>query len=149
MPFGKINYDDPQFQKLLAERAARRGGGVEAEKYAGLYHAFTQKELKTQLEFMRLGEAKKMTEANLDLANRRLDLREQNINFNKSLAQRKFGFAEDILEDQEDDLMLGTALGLGTSLVAGIMGKQRADAAKADAEMQRKINNKLWIQLNK
>jgi hypothetical protein len=148
MPFGRINYDDPAFQRTLAERTARKKGGVEAAQYAGLYHAFTQKELQTQLQFMRLGEAKKMAEANLDIADRRLDMREQELNFNRDITGRRFSMQEGILEDQEEDLMLGTALGLGTSLVAGIMGKQRADAARADAEIQSKINRKLWQQLN-
>ena len=149
MPFGKINYDDPQFQKLLAERAARQERGVEVEKYAGLYHAFTQKELTTQLEFMRLGEAKKMTEATLDFSNRRLDLREQEMDFNKQMSRKRYGLTKGALEDAEDDLMLGTALGLGTSLVASIMGKQRADAAKVDAKIQEEINEKLRLMLNR
>jgi len=126
-----INYRDPRFQRAMLRTAASNPYKA-VQDYGGLTSNFVTNQMGTQMEFNRLGEAKRQHKENLAFANKQL---RQNVRmFNK----------QDRLA--RDDLYMGAIGGLATSGLAGYLGRERRlDEAKLAAANREFLENQMAL----
>jgi hypothetical protein len=119
-----INYRDPRFQRaLLSAHSDPIGTGIGAQKE--ITSKFVDQQQGVLTAFRNLQNNKMQFEANMRLANKRLDWRDKM--FKKQLSQAKA------------ESNLGIIGGLGTSLIAGLIGRDRrikTEALAAKKEQQ-------------
>jgi hypothetical protein len=123
-----INYRDPRFQEALLSAGSRPTANVPGVA-AGITSAFAGQQQGVLTRFSELATNKRRFDSNLRLAQKRLA-------FEKTMSKQS-------LKDARDASNLGIISGLGTSIIAGLIGRDRriktAEAAKEQAAFNRTV----------
>ena len=123
-----INYRDPRYQKeVLSATASPLANKTAAQEETTAEFVAQQENEKGK--FARLGLEKKMFEGNLSLANERLKFQKDSF--------------YDGLDNAEEATKLGMYGGLGTTLLAGYIGRQRQNTLEKEAAQRQKILDNL------
>lgn len=120
-----INYRDPRYQEAVLAAHGRPGTNIPGAMQA-ITSAFAEQQQGVQNRFSRLFTNRRRFNANLRLANKKLSFRKK--------------MHEQALKDARDASNLGIISGLGTSLIAGLIGRQRRKKTEAAATEQRAFN---------
>lgn len=123
-----INYRDPRFQGALLSAASRPTANVPGAA-AGITSAFAGQQQQVLTKFSELGTQRRRFDANLKIAQDKLA-------FERKLHKQS-------LKDARDASNLGIISGLGTSVIAGLMGRSRRKKTEAAAERQSAFNREM------
>lgn len=123
-----INYRDPRFQEAMLAAGSRPTANVPGAA-AGITSAFAGQQQGVLTRFSELATNKRRFDSNLQLANKRLAFQQK---------MHKQG-----LKDARDASNLGIIGGLGTSLVAGMIGRDRRIKTEKAADKQNKYYESL------
>ena len=129
-----INYRDPRYQKAaLSATASPLANKLGAQEQVTAQ--FVTQQQQTANEFAQIGLQKRMHESSLALAEDRLKFQKDSF---------KTG-----LKNAKQATNLGILGGLGTTLYAGYIGRQRQQTLEMEAAKKQKVMDKLFAQIEK